>query len=247
VDLLEWAIDYGGLIKDAKTIQEKRNSLGNGVTDLATMIYKRLIQRPTLVDEIRHGSFWYGFDNYSWLEMKGKAPLDDAIYDRVVFVVGSSAEARESRRKANAWARGLVGPTRQRFGPQYDKGHFMARCNGGSSELNIFPQRRDLNQGWSDEGAVFCEMERYCRGHRGTLCFNRPIYLSESWRPDAFDFGLLKEDGELWWAQFDNQEIPEDGGMFQNRIPKGKELNAWREALRRAAAEAEGESAADDK
>jgi hypothetical protein len=33
--------------------------------------------------------------------------------------------------------------------------------------------------------------------------------------------------------------------MFQNRIPKGKELNAWREALRRVAADAEGESPGD--
>ena len=78
-------------------------------------------------------------------------------------------------------------------------------------------------------------MEAYCYEHPKTLCFSRPIFLHESLRPDAFDFGLLKEDGGLWVEQFNNQEIPKDGGTFQNRIPRGKELNAWRESLRRAA------------
>jgi hypothetical protein len=246
VDLLEWAIDYQALIKDAKTIQEKRNCLGNGVTDLATEIYKRLIQRPTLVDEIEYNSFIYGFDNYSWLEMKGKVLLSEEIQDRVVFVVGSSTpEGAEDKKKTSAWLGGLIGPTGQCFGPQYDKGHFMARRNGGGSQLNIFPQRRDVNRPWSSEGKLFRDMETYCHAHPKTLCFSRPIYLQESMRPDAYDFGLLKEDGELWWTQFDNQEIPEDGGMFQNRIPKGKELNSWRVALRRAAADPQSESAAD--
>jgi hypothetical protein len=246
VDIYDWHIDYEALLRDAKTTQEKRNALGNGVTDLATEIYKKLIQRPTLVDELQYNSFWYGFDNYSWLELKERAPLSEEIEDRVVFVVGSSApQAAENARQTSAWLRGLIGPTERRFGPQYDKGHFIARRNGGGSQLNIFPQRRDVNRPWSAAGKLFRDMETYCHQHPRTFCFSRPIYLRESLRPDAYDFGLLKEDGELWIAQFDNQEIPEDGGMFQNRIPKGKELNAWREALRRAAAQSDSESGRD--
>ncbi|MEO6970900.1 MAG: hypothetical protein ABI217_08395 [Chthoniobacterales bacterium] len=246
MNLGEWRIDYQALIHGAKTIQEKRNRLGNGITDLATAMYKTRIRCPTLIDEIKYGSFWYGFDNYSWLELKGKAPLSEAIDDRVVFVVGSSAPLQaESAKRASSWLRGLIGPTGRRFGPQYDKGHFMARSNGGGSQLNIFPQRRDLNRAWSNEGKLFRQMETYCHHHPKTLCFSRPIYLQEALRPDAFDFGLLKQGGELWVAQFDKQEIPEDGGMFQNRIPKGKELNAWRDALRRAGADSKGEAVAD--
>ena len=75
MDLSNWNIDYDALVKGAKTIQEKRNLLGNGVTDMATDIYQKLIQRPTLVDEIQDRSFWYGFDNYSWLELRDKPPL----------------------------------------------------------------------------------------------------------------------------------------------------------------------------
>ncbi len=237
MDRPSWDIDYEALICGAKTMQEKRNSLANGVTNIATDIYRRLIHRPTLVDQIHYCSFWYGFDNYSWLELKRKGPLNDAIEDRVVFVVGSSAPATaEDKRKTSAWLRGLIGPTERRFGPQYDKGHFIARSNGGGSQLNIFPQRRDLNRAWSYEGKLFRRMESYCHEHPKTLCFNRPIYLHESLRPDVFDFGLLKEDGKLWVMQFNNQEIPEDDGTFQNRIPRGKELNAWRASLREAAA-----------
>ncbi len=87
----DWHIDYEALVRDAETIQEKRKCLGYGVTDLATDIYKKLIPRPTLVDEIQYNSFWYGFDNYSWLELKVMAPLSEEIDDRIVFVVGSSA------------------------------------------------------------------------------------------------------------------------------------------------------------
>lgn len=73
MDLRDWTINYEALIRDARTIREKRTCLGNGVSELATDIYKRLIPRPTLVDEIEYNSFLYGFDNYSWLELKGKA------------------------------------------------------------------------------------------------------------------------------------------------------------------------------
>jgi hypothetical protein len=155
--------------------------------------------------------------------MKGTVPLSETIDDRVVFVVGSSAPAvAESAQRSSSWLRGLIGPTEQRFGPQYDKGDFIARFNDGGSQLNIFPQRRDLNRGWSSEGKLFRQMEVYCHEHPGTLCFNRPIYLTKSLRPDAFDFGLLKAHGELWVAQFDNREILEDGGMLKSNSSPAK-------------------------
>ncbi len=79
MNLLDWHIDYAALLEGGTTMQEKRNLLGNGVTDAATDVYKKLIKRQTLVDTIQYCSFWYGFDNYSWLELKGRAPLDDLV------------------------------------------------------------------------------------------------------------------------------------------------------------------------
>lgn len=232
-----WAIDYPGLLADAATTQEKRDALGNGLIQQAVRIYTSMLQRPVCLQEIPCGSFIYGLDYFTFLELKEAVPLNDDIYDRVLFAIGSSGPAYEEQ-DTKVRLKGLIGGTEKRFGPQFDKGHFIARSIGGGTELNIFPQRRDLNRGWSFEGKEFRAMEEYCQKHAGTLCFNRPIYLTESLCPHAFDFGLLKEDGGLWIAQFDNQEIPVDGGYFQNRIPVGKELNEWRASLKQRASQA---------
>ena len=231
MDVASWAVDYQTLLTGAATMQEKRDALGNGVIEQSVEIYTRLVARPVCLEEFRHGTFLYGFDYYSHLEQKEAVPLSDTIDDRVIIAIGSSAppqDKKETDKRRNAW----IGLTGRRFGPQYDKGHFFARTIGGTTEVNLFPQRRDLNRGWSDAGKIFVEMEKYCRAHLGTLCFHRPIYLDETLRPTAFDFGVLKRDGELWIAHFDNQEIPIDGGFFQNKILPVKE-HAWRESIRR--------------
>jgi hypothetical protein len=113
------------------------------------------------------------------------------------------------------------------MGAQFDKGHFIAHYLGGGTQLNLFAQRRDLNRGWSAEGKLYREMERYCFEHPGTLCFHRPIYLDDSSRPAALDFGLLRQDGRLWVARFDNREVVAEGRPFVCMIPKTKELNSW--------------------
>ena len=45
-------------------------------------------------------------------------------------------------------------------GVKYDNGHFMSHLAGGSIDLNLFPQRRDVNRGWG-EWARFRIMEKY--------------------------------------------------------------------------------------
>jgi hypothetical protein len=88
--------------------------------------------------------------------MKGEVPLGEEIEDQVDVCRGSSTpEDRGSAKKTSSWQKGLIGQMELRFGPQYDKGHFMARRNGGGSQLNIFPQRRDVNRPWSKEGKLF--------------------------------------------------------------------------------------------
>ncbi len=231
MDISDWAIDYHKLLTGAEGMQERRDALGNGVLEMSVEVYKRQVTRPTCLEEIPFGTFFYGLDYYSFLELKSAVPLSDTIDDRVIVVLGSSALAL-GKEDTRIRLRGLIGATEKRFGPQFDKGHFIARSFGGGTEINIFPQRRDLNRGWSKQGLLFRAMEGYCQANVGTLCFNRPIYLDDTFRPAAFDFGLLKQDGELWVEQFDNQEIPVDGGLFQNKILPGKELNEWRASLR---------------
>ena len=188
--------------------------------------YKQMTNRPTLLLRIEYQGFLYYYDHFVHYEQKGAVPLSDEIEDRVIGVVGKSVPA-PSNRKASSWRAGLIGGTEKRWGRQFDKGHFIAHYLGGGTQLNLFAQRRDLNRGWSSAGKLYREMEDYCFEHPGTLCFHRPIYLDDNARPAALDFGLLRDDGRIWVARFDNQEVVAEGQPFVCKIPKGKELNAW--------------------
>ena len=78
-----------------------------------------------------------------------------------------------------------------------DKGHFLGHASGGILDINLFPQRREVNRGWSEEGKEFRRMERYVADHPGTFFFNRPIYDDHTWLPLALEYGVL-EDGLAW-------------------------------------------------
>lgn len=85
-----------------------------------------------------------------------------------------------------------------------DKGHFLGHASGGILDINLFPQRRELNRGWSDEGKRFRAMERYVAEHPGTFFYHRPLYDSESWIPCRLEYGVLLEDTKWWVDEFQN-------------------------------------------
>lgn len=101
--------------------------------------------------------------------------------------------------------RGWLGPTGRVFDDRTDKGHLIAHAFGGGLAVNIFPQRRDINRGWSTRGKVYRAMEQYCVTYPGTFCFNRLLYADESSRPSTTEFGILKDASTLWVEQFDNR------------------------------------------
>ena len=39
-----------------------------------------------------------------------------------------------------------------------DKGHYLGHASGGTLDINLFPQRRDLNRGWSEQGKRYRAM-----------------------------------------------------------------------------------------
>ena len=80
----------------------------------------------------------------------------------------------------------------------------MARSIGGGLDVNVFLQERNLNRGWSPQGKVYRQMERYCAEQPGTFCFSRPIYTDGSSIPRWLEFGLLRTDRTLWVEVFDN-------------------------------------------
>lgn len=78
------------------------------------------------------------------------------------------------------------------YGGLFDRGHFMSHTQGGGLDVNLFPQRADINQGRSSLGREYRAMERRCATRPGVFCFNRPIYDDDSWVPSELEYGLTE-------------------------------------------------------
>jgi hypothetical protein len=87
----------------------------------------------------------------------------------------------------------------------YDKGHFVAHCNDGQADQNLFPQLRALNRGHSPQGKLFRSMETYLQNNPGAFYFVRPIYNDLTWIPDQLDFGIFTKEKGLLLNRFDNR------------------------------------------
>ena len=86
-----------------------------------------------------------------------------------------------------------------------DRGHWLSHASGGELDINLFPQRRELNRGWSDEGKVFRRMESAAAGTPGTFHFHRAVYDDDTWIPATIQYGVLRDDLEWWVEDFANK------------------------------------------
>jgi hypothetical protein len=133
----------------------------------------------------------------------------DHKWERVILAYALSIEQlmkRESSRMRgfpdpNVSAQRVLGEKAFRA----DKGHFLGHASGGELDINLFPQRRELNRGWSDEGKQFRSMERYVAEHPGTFFYHRPIYDDETWVPCWLEYGVLEDDMRWLVAKFANK------------------------------------------
>ena len=164
--------------------------------------YMEMTPTTTNILQFNDGGFEYLFDFSSELIAKGIVPNDQVVEDRLVVVFGRS-RPRYIKRDKNRM-RGFLGPSSEVFGDYYDKGHFIGHVIGGNLDVNLFPQRRDINQGLSTRGKVFRAMEKYCFENPGTFCFHRPIYCDHSWHPCIIEFGLLTKEKSFWIERFEN-------------------------------------------
>ena len=134
--------------------------------------------------------------------------LFDVVQERLVCAWGVSTPAPRAR-DAGRMA-GFPDPNagwgRRRRAGAADRGHFIAHAAGGELDINLFPQARRLNRGWSPRGKVYRQMERWAAEHPGTFVFHQPVYADEGWIPRELVYGVLKE-REGWWVErFDNTE-----------------------------------------
>jgi hypothetical protein len=135
--------------------------------------------------------------------------LFDHAAERVVLVYALSVQPIEKRDVSRM--RGFPDPRHsveavlgERAFPA-DRGHFLGHTAGGRLDINLFPQRRDLNRGWSAEGKRFRKMECYIAAQAGTFFFHRPVYDDPSWIPAELEFGVLVNDSEWWTDRFRNK------------------------------------------
>lgn len=123
--------------------------------------------------------------------------------DRLVAAYGCSTAQRKQRDKSRI--RGFLGGGIEISGKgKFDKGHVLAHAIGGGLDINLFPQRPELNQGRSEAGKLYRQMEGYAAKNHGVFVFSRMIYEDESWAPTSLEYGIQLPEGKLWVEWFEN-------------------------------------------
>jgi hypothetical protein len=160
--------------------------------------YRKMIQHEAYILDVPDRGFNFLFDLTLANHDKNDPTRPD---DRVVAAYGFS-KAPESKRDASR-IRGFGAIGGLARGPM-DKGHLMAHSMGGSLDINVFPQRPEVNRGRSDRGKIYRKMEKYAAAHPGTFVFSRPIYGDDTWVPHALEYGLLLPEPRFWVERFPN-------------------------------------------
>ncbi len=157
-------------------------------------------------------------NNFTFLIDAGSVVLDaeekilDFQNERVIVFAGFS-KSDSSKRPRNK--KRMRENRKNHFSDWSDKetdtGHYVAHSiwqTGNASEVdlefNLFPQKRDLNQGHSESGKLFRKMETYCAKNPNTFLFIRPIYGDSSIRPFLIEYCILLPDLTLWIEKFEN-------------------------------------------
>jgi hypothetical protein len=103
----------------------------------------------------------------------------------------------------------------------YDKGHFVAHCNDGQIDQNLYPQLKELNRGLSPQGKLFRSMERYIRQNEGVFYFVRPLYNDLTWIPDKIDFGIFTPEKGLLFNRLitgNTEQYPHVSTYFREEL-----------------------------
>lgn len=133
----------------------------------------------------------------------------DIVGDRVAFAYAFSTPSLTKRDASRIRGFPNVNATVERVMGKNafpaDKGHFLGHASGGTLDINLFPQRRDLNRGWSEQGKRYRAMERYVAEHSGTFFYHRPVYDDDTWLPDKLEFAIHTEEC-IWWVDVFNNK-----------------------------------------
>jgi len=203
------SIDYQSLLRSADKLagEELISYLEKELYFEWCEAYESMTERSIEIIRIPCDTFNYLFDCQPLYGVDDSIPLGLQPKPRVVVAYGRSAPRPKARDDYRL--KGWLGATEKSFGADWDKGHFIAHSIGAvvdRNEVNVFPQQRHLNRGWSTAGKLFRQMEKECSSSPGAFLFNRPIYEDDiSFTPAFLEFGILRSSGELWVERFDNR------------------------------------------
>lgn len=139
----------------------------------------------------------YIFDYTSGSRPENRRPTEDRV------VAAWRYSTRQARARDRSRQGGFPIPEDPERPKMTQRGHLFAHAMGGGLDVGLFPQDADLNMGRSEQGKLFRRMERQAGNNPGTFCFIRLLYSDHSWRPTAFEYGLLLPD-RLWVEHFIN-------------------------------------------
>jgi hypothetical protein len=186
---LDWTISYERVMSQlsGKSEQAVKEHLYGELPPLWCDVYCDVTGKASEVVELVDSKFHFLFDLFR---------------ERVVAAYGESRKNPEKRDSSRM--RGFLGGSiRALFKGRTDKGHFMAHAQGGGLDINLFPQRPDINRGLGGRRG-YRMLEEYCAMNVGTFCFSRPIYGDESWIPMELEYGVLRHDRQFQVRRFTN-------------------------------------------
>ncbi|MGC4102326.1 DNA/RNA non-specific endonuclease [Ferruginibacter sp.] len=199
-------MDYQSLIKkyEIRDIQELYRLFDQEIIYDWIKLYEDISVHGEITIQNFYG-YTYAIDDGNQFIPAGQQPKE-MLEGRVVAVYGiSNNKINHSNRKT---MRKWIGPTGEIFKPygdNYDKGHFIAHGLGGPIDVNLFPQRRDINRGWSEKGKLYRQMEKFIAANQGTFVFSRPLYTDLSFCPTALEFGYCDKALNFTVNEFPNK------------------------------------------
>ena len=235
------SVDYDRILSDlpSRDLEFVISHLSAELPYVWADLYKERSPHSANIMRIACEGFEYLYDFSTELVKQGKLAPNLVIEDRIVAVHGRS-QPQKKKRTDHLMRKHPLGPAGfirthsaepSKLTAIYDKGHFIGHAIGGALHLNLFPQTKEINRGWSKEGKEYTKMERYCRRHAKTYCFSRPIYSGYSAHPEIIEFGVLRHDGTLWVNQFPNCKDSEEMDLME-RLVRAKLAGDGDEALR---------------
>lgn len=144
-------------------------------------------------------------DDVVFVEQGSYTHLFDLQAERVVAAYGLST--RNPVKRDSSRMKGFLGKMSDRFLGRGDKGHIMSHGQGGGMDINLFPQRADVNRGRSLSGRIYREMERYCSANPGSFCFSRLLYDDPTWVPFEIEYGVLHHPAQFRVERFTNAAV----------------------------------------